>query len=39
MIGDELGRKKVMLTGAGVFCAGSALCALAPDVQVLITRP
>ncbi len=36
MIGDELGRKKVMLTGAGVFCAGSALCALAPDVQVLI---
>ena len=26
-IGDELGRKKVMLTGAGVFCAGSVLCA------------
>ena len=22
MIGDELGRKKVMLAGAGVFCAG-----------------
>src|ERR1700752_5084121 len=22
MIGDELGRKKVMLSGAGVFCAG-----------------
>jgi EmrB/QacA subfamily drug resistance transporter len=36
MIGDELGRKKVMLTGAGVFCAGSVLCALAPDVQLLI---
>ena len=36
MIGDELGRKKVLLTGAGVFCAGSVLCALAPDVQVLI---
>jgi EmrB/QacA subfamily drug resistance transporter len=36
MIGDELGRKKVMLTGAGVFCAGSVLCALAPNVQVLI---
>jgi EmrB/QacA subfamily drug resistance transporter len=36
MIGDELGRKKVMLTGVGVFCAGSVLCALAPDVQVLI---
>jgi EmrB/QacA subfamily drug resistance transporter len=36
MIGDELGRKKVMLAGAGVFCAGSMLCALAPNVQVLI---
>ena len=36
MIGDELGRKKVMLTGAGVFCAGSVLCALAPNAQVLI---
>ena len=23
MIGDELGRKKVMLAGAGIFCAGS----------------
>src|SRR6202011_6318391 len=36
MIGDELGRKKVMLAGAVVFCAGSVLCALAPNVQVLI---
>jgi EmrB/QacA subfamily drug resistance transporter len=36
MIGDELGRKKVMLAGAGVFCAGSILCALAPNAQVLI---
>ncbi len=36
MIGDELGRKAVMLTGAGVFCAGSVLCALAPNPQVLI---
>ena len=36
MIGDELGRKKVMLSGAGVFCAGSVLCALAPNPQVLI---
>jgi MFS family permease len=25
-----------MLTGAGVFCAGSILCALAPNAQVLI---
>ena len=37
MIGDELGRKKVMLAGAGVFCAGSALCALAPATGLLIT--
>ena len=36
MIGDELGRKKVMLTGVAVFCAGSVLCALAPNAQVLI---
>ncbi|HEY0935135.1 MAG TPA: MFS transporter [Trebonia sp.] len=36
MIGDELGRKKVMLAGAGVFCAGSVLCALAPNAPVLI---
>jgi EmrB/QacA subfamily drug resistance transporter len=36
MIGDELGRKKVMLTGVGVFCAGSVLSALAPNVGTLI---
>jgi len=36
MIGDELGRKIVMLTGAGVFCAGSVLCALAPNPAALI---
>src|ERR1700744_3032607 len=36
MIGDELGRKKAMLPGAGVFCAGSVLCALAPNPQTLI---
>ena len=36
MIGDEFGRKKVMLAGAGVFCAGSVLCALAPNVETLI---
>jgi EmrB/QacA subfamily drug resistance transporter len=36
MIGDELGRKKVMLAGVGVFCAGSVVCALAPNVGVLI---
>jgi len=36
MIGDELGRKVVMLCGAGVFCAGSVVCALAPSPEVLI---
>jgi len=36
MVGDEFGRKRVMLSGVAVFCAGSVLCALAPDVQVLI---
>ncbi|MBO0819223.1 MAG: MFS transporter, partial [Nocardiopsaceae bacterium] len=36
MLGDQLGRKRVMLTGAAVFCAGSVLCALAPDGATLI---
>jgi EmrB/QacA subfamily drug resistance transporter len=36
MIGDEVGRKKVMLAGASVFCAGSVLCALAPNADTLI---
>jgi EmrB/QacA subfamily drug resistance transporter len=36
MIGDEFGRKKVMLAGAGVFCAGSVLAALAPGTGMLI---
>jgi EmrB/QacA subfamily drug resistance transporter len=36
MIGDELGRKEVMLSGAATFCAGSMLSALAPNIQVLI---
>ena len=36
MIGDELGRKKVMLCGAAVFCAGSVLCALATNADTLI---
>ncbi len=35
-VGDKFGRKKVMLAGAGVFCAGSVLCALAPDAGLLI---
>jgi EmrB/QacA subfamily drug resistance transporter len=36
MIGDEFGRKLVMLCGAGVFCGGSLMCALAPNIQLLI---
>ena len=41
MIGDELGRKKVMLAGAGVFCAGSVLCACRPMLRLTssIGRP
>jgi EmrB/QacA subfamily drug resistance transporter len=36
MVGDEFGRKKVMLTGAGIFCAGSVLSALAPNIGLVI---
>jgi MFS family permease len=36
MVGDEFGRKRVMLTGVGIFCAGSVLAALAPNIGVLI---
>src|SRR6202050_3707305 len=32
MIGDELGRKKVMLAGAAGFCAGLGLLAVGPNV-------
>ena len=35
-IGDLLGRKKVMLAGVAVFCAGSVVAALAPDTDILI---
>src|SRR5579872_1375141 len=35
-LGDLFGRKRVMLAGVVVFCAGSILCALAPNVQTLI---
>jgi EmrB/QacA subfamily drug resistance transporter len=35
-LGDLFGRKKVMLVGVGIFCAGSALAALAPNVDTLI---
>ena len=36
MVGDEFGRKRVMLTGVGIFCGGSVLAALAPNIGVLI---
>jgi EmrB/QacA subfamily drug resistance transporter len=35
-IGDLLGRKKVMLAGVAVFCAGSVIAAIAPTTDVLI---
>ena len=35
-LGDLLGRKKVMLTGVAVFCAGSIVAAVAPDATTLI---
>ncbi len=35
-LGDLFGRKKIMLAGVGIFCAGSVLAALAPNVGWLI---
>ncbi len=35
-LGDQYGRKRVMLGGVLVFCGGSVLSALAPDVQTLV---
>jgi EmrB/QacA subfamily drug resistance transporter len=35
-LGDLLGRKKVMLAGVAVFCAGSVVAALATNVDMLI---
>jgi EmrB/QacA subfamily drug resistance transporter len=36
-LGDLLGRKKVMLAGVAIFCAGSIVAAVAPDTTTLIT--
>jgi EmrB/QacA subfamily drug resistance transporter len=36
MLGDILGRKRIMLAGVAVFCGGSVLAALAPNVDWLI---
>jgi EmrB/QacA subfamily drug resistance transporter len=35
-LGDLLGRKRVMLGGVAVFCAGSIVAAMAPNVDLLI---
>jgi len=35
-LGDVLGRKKIVLAGVGVFCAGSVMAALSPNVDWLI---
>ena len=35
-LGDVLGRKRIMLAGVALFCTGSILCALAPDIGMLI---
>jgi MFS family permease len=36
MVGDEFGRKRVLLIGVTIFCAGSVLSALAPNPGTLI---
>jgi len=36
MVGDEFGRKRVMIIGIVIFCGGSVMCALAGDVHWLI---
>jgi EmrB/QacA subfamily drug resistance transporter len=36
MVGDEFGRKRVMVIGVCIFCAGSIVCAEASNVGVLI---
>ncbi|MCL6538066.1 MAG: MFS transporter [Acidothermus sp.] len=35
-LGDKIGQRGVMFAGAGVFCAGSVICAVAPDTTVLV---
>src|SRR4029079_18900987 len=35
-LGDLFGRKKVMLTGVAIFCAGSIVAAVAPSTSILI---
>jgi multidrug resistance protein len=35
-LSDNFGRKKVMLVGVGIFCAGSIVCALANSATMLV---
>lgn len=35
-LGDLFGRKRIFLFGLALFCAGSVLCAMAPDVATLV---
>ena len=35
-LADDFGRKRVFLVGLGVFAAGSALCGIAPNVELLV---
>ncbi len=35
-LGDAYGRRRVMVVGVAVFCAGSVICAVAPSSAVLI---
>lgn len=36
LIGDRYGRKRSWLAGIGIFVAGSAICAIAPNLSVLL---
>ncbi len=36
MVGDEFGRKRVLLIGVAIFCAGSVMAALAPNIGLVI---
>src|ERR1051326_4362237 len=35
-LGDRFGRRRVFMTGLSVFTAGSALCAVAPNLEILV---